>query len=404
MKFDLLLLNATVFILMLTFYFSVNFGNLREEYDEEHNELDESTTSHHNEAPDLDHHSNSPLLANTIPVLGPGYDILGADPGLANDVKHAREPRGYTQILPGRHISFEFDELPGVTDMGTKLQLALEIGCMLRAQVYFKGPQLALNPGHNGGPVTERTWDELLTYRVIDPRKNLCEACGIPKPINYTALETATKIDTKEQLLGRVQSLKPTSRFRYHVRFRSEELTSTVVLLSTMFLRCKSLRIYPKFAMDARRVFQKEHPKYLALKIRMGDDSRKNKPCSEPIRFKSYFEEIDLKANSTVFIMGNFDNQFKRDFIRTHGATHKLVFEQDVKSITKHKGNFKMYIAAYAIAEGASQGLIQIQRKTKFDNDGRLPSCKAVYYAPRETPGDIWWGIFSKAAKVFKIS
>jgi len=60
-------------------------------------------------------------------------------------------------------------------------------------------------------------------------------------------------------------------------------------------------------------------------------------------------------------------------------------------------------MAAYAVTEGATRGVIQVQRKTKWDRDDKAPTCKTVYYAPREE-SDVWWTIYSKASKVLKIN
>lgn len=389
MNHDLVLLNATVFILLLTSFLTLNFGTAPDDVHEE-------THSHYQEG---DHDERT--VRNNIPVLGPAFDYLGVDQHLANQVRTA--PVSNKQVLPDRHITFTIGGKPGLLDMATKVQQALEIACMLRAKAYVQSPRESLSPGHNGGPVQSETWDDYLSFQVLDPRENLCETCGIPHRVDPNVTRGRAGLElTRVNTPGELLRLSTRTKINLHVTIPKEDLGMAITLLSATIPRCKSVRVYPGFAMGTRWWFQKWNPEYMALKIRMGDDTRLNTQCADPRQFKSYLQQVGQNV-STIFVMGNFDKQYKEDFITMYGMTYVLVFEDDLKMIVQQEENYSKYLAAYAVAEGATQGIIQVQRKTKWDRDGKLPTCKVVYYAPREE-SDIWWTIYSKASKVLKIN
>lgn len=334
---------------------------------------------------------------NNIPVLGTAFDYLGVDQELVNKVN--RSPIVDDYIVPGRRITFDLSDqgLPGLLDMSTKVEQALEIACMLRAKAYVMSPKDSLSEGHNGAPVRATAWSDYLYYRMLTPYDVRCRQCE-----EATIYKTPgnTPIHTTQELLTHIDHNK--SDIDLHSTIFREDLSMAITLLSARYPRCKSTRVFPGYAMDARKTFQRVNPDYLALKIRMGDDSLRNSDCSVPGQFKSYFDQIGLKNSTTLFIMGNINERYKRTFKELYTGQYKMVFEDEVTD--KSDENYKRYITAYAIAEGATQGLIQVQRKTKWDNDGQLPACKAIYFAPRLPPGDTWWTFYSKASKVLNIN
>jgi hypothetical protein len=374
-KHDILLLNATVFILLLMFYFTINVGTVRDV---------------------VEFQKDTPPV-NNIPVLGPAFDYLGVDQELIDKVNRAPIVDDY--LVPDRRITFDLTDqgLPGLLDMSTKIEQALEIACMLGAKAYVKSPKESLSEGHNGVPVRAAAWSDYLEYRMLTPYDVRCRQCE-----EATVYKTPGKtlIKTPQELLAHLDHNK--SYIDLHSTIFREDLGMAITLLSARYPRCKSTRVFPGYAIDARTAFQMVNPDYLALKIRMGDDSLRNSDCSVPGQFKSYFEQIRIKNSTTLFIMGNIDQRYKRTFKELYMDRYKLVFEDEVTNPGDE--NYKRYMTAYAIAEGATQGLVQVQRKTKWDNDGKLPTCKAIYFSTRLPPGNTWWTFYSKASKVLNIS
>jgi hypothetical protein len=336
---------------------------------------------------------NLARFENTIPVLGAGFDYLGIDQHLLDKLSYA--PISNNQIMSDRHVSFSFREKAGLLDMGTKVQQALEIACMLRAQPYVQSPAKSLSVSHNMAPIAAKKWEDYIGYQLLDPSENFCKICSKTQPLDPNLLRYANKIRTPIEL----ERIKHDIKLNLHIMIPKEDLGLAITLLSATLPRCKSARVYPTFAIDTKTWFQRQYPTYLALKIRLGDDSSNNKACAKPTNFEKYIKQVPLNNITTLFIMGNYPNDFKQEFTRLYTSKYTLIFEQDLRMIRNLQENYKKYLAAYAIAEGATHGLIQIQRKTKWDIDGKLPFCKIIYYAPREQ-SKYWWTIYSKAHKI----